>query len=328
MSGTKKTGLWARFLGRTLGKLVYFSMYAVGALLFVIPFPIKKAVARIVARVWFDGIQFRRRIILHNLALVFPRERQETMDAFRRRCEKLGRANVVHSVLCFFEIFERFLWNEDVIRKKVTIHGLAHAKPYLERRQGFFVSSAHLGNWELITLVGVSLGTRLAVVTKFLRNPFFDSLWVESRRRYGLDLLQERGSGLAIVKAIRQGRVVGFIMDQHTGEPHGILTEFLGLPAWSPKALAILAPRLKAPVFPAYLIRRPDGNFDLTIEDDLYAGFRVESGTSEEESLRYHVKLCNENMAQWIRKYPEQYLWLHRRFKNQIDYRSPLVWEL
>lgn len=313
---------------RLVGKLVYYCFYLVGALVLVVPFALKLAFARTVAFLWFYVFIFRTKIILHNVAAVFPRQREESMAAFKLRCEKLCRANLAHVVLCFLEIFERFHWSDRVVARKVQIRGLENGQPLLDAGKGFFVTSAHLGNWELITVVGVYLKTRLAVVTKFLRNSFFDEIWVESRKRFGLDLLQERGSGHAIVKAIRKGRVVGFIMDQHTGEPHGIESTFLGLPAWSPKALGILAPRLKAPVLPAYLIRQPNGTFEMTIEADLFGDFRNESLGDEAEALRYHVRLCNENMERWIRKHPEQYLWLHRRFKNVLNYRAPLPWDL
>jgi KDO2-lipid IV(A) lauroyltransferase len=311
-----------------LGKLVYCFFYLAGAVVLALPFVVKKLFARVVAFLWFYVFIFRTKIILHNLAAVFPRQREESMADFKARCEALCRANLEHVVLCFLEIYERFHWSNDVVARKVRIVGLENGQPYLDAGKGFFVTSAHLGNWELITVVGVYLRTRLAVVTKFLRNSFFDDIWVESRKRFGLELLQERGSGHAIVKAIRKGRVVGFIMDQHTGEPHGIESSFLGLPAWSPKALGILAPRLKAPVLPAYLIRQSNGTFVMTIEADLFDKFRNESPGEETEALRYHVRLCNENMERWIRKHPEQYLWLHRRFKNVLNYRAPLPWDL
>ncbi len=321
---------------KALGWILYRFLWLLGGLVFLCPFPLKKFVARIGGDFWFYVVRFRRKIILHNLSRVFPRLPQESMQTFQARCENLARKNLAHYVLAGLEVLERFYWTEEVVNKKVDVVGAEHLQALMGSGRGFFAMTAHLGNWELITLVGVLLKTPLSIVTKFLRNRFFDDLWVASRQAFGLQLIEERGSGLAIARAIQRGKAVGFIMDQHTGEPHGIESKFLGLKAWSPKGLAILSQRLKCPILPAYIVRIEGGRFRVHIEAPLKfpllesedRKYRTESGQLTPEALRYHVRVCNEKMEGWIRNYPEQYLWLHRRFKNILNYRDPLVWQL
>jgi len=122
------------------------------------------------------------------------------------------------------------------------------------------------------------------------------------------------------------------MLDQHTGEPHGLENKFLGHPAWTAKGLAILSHRLKAPVLPGFLVRDDEGNFELHVENAFYsrdvipAKFCDESGPLSNEALGFHLRKCNEIMEQWVYQYPEQYLWLHKRFKNFLNYRDPLPW--
>jgi KDO2-lipid IV(A) lauroyltransferase len=318
-----------------LENIIYGAFWTLGALIHAVPFPLKRAFARVMAALWFHGFRFRRQIILHNLARVFPRQSGETMGDFRARCEALAEKNLRHVVLSFLEILERFRWGRDIIGSQVEVHGHEHAARLGREKQGYFFLTAHLGNWELITIAGVFLGYPLAILTKRLRNGFFDRIWIRSRRRYGLELLEETGSGLALARAVRRGKAVGFILDQHTGEPHGIETKFLGLDAWCPKGLAILSEKLQAPILPAYMLRQDDGRFVLEIEPPLEFPrlrespneLRTESGHLTDAGLRYHIAVCNGNMEKWILKSADQYLWLHRRFKNVLDYSSPLPWE-
>jgi KDO2-lipid IV(A) lauroyltransferase len=319
-----------------LAQGLYFILWALGAAVSWIPFIIKNLVAQSLGALWFDVIRFRRHIVLQNLAHVFPRTSQESMEEFQRRCETLARKNMTHYVLGAFEILERFHWDESDLKHKVKVVGLEHMQNALKENRGVFILTAHLGNWELMTMMGKLLKLPLAIVTKRLRNGFFDQIWIRSRVRYGLQLLEESGSGLAIIKAIRKGSAVGFILDQHTGEPHGIESTFLGLKAWCPKGLAILAHRLDAPIVPAWVVRNNDGTYTLSADAPLKFP-RIQSsdasllsgrGGLSSEGLRYHISICNEKMEAWIHKHPEQYLWLHRRFKGTIDYRSPLPWQL
>jgi len=305
---------------RALAAVTYFLLWAFGGLFSLIPFALKSAFASAVGWILFRVLRLRVHVVMHNLVAVFPRAPQEGMDDYRRRLERIGFGHYRHLVLVFLEILERFHWSPRVVRRRVELDGFEHLDRPTKAGQGMFVLTAHLGNWELVSLVGSMLEMRLAIVTRYLRNRFFDAIWKRSRRRYGIELLEESGSGLAIVRAVRRGMAVGFILDQFTGEPHGIPSPFLGVPTWCPKGLAILAPRLKAPVIPAYLLREKNGRFRLVVEPALEF--------PPDADLATHVRICNENIEKWVRRYPEQYLWVHKRFKGTLDYAAPLPWLL
>jgi KDO2-lipid IV(A) lauroyltransferase len=320
-----------------LGKLLQF----VGFLIYWTPFKLKRTVARALAWKWFYLLQFRRRIMLLNVAMVFPRRKEESNQAYQTRCEVVVRQNMEHVLLMLLELLERFYWTEDTVSRKIRWHFYEHLKPLLDSKKGFFFLSAHLGNWELLTRAGCAIGVPLTVITRFLRNPIFDRIWVQSRRRFGLELLSETGSGLAVIRTVQRGRALGFIADQHTGEPHGMEAQFLGHKAWCPKALALMADRLQAPILPAFIIRDPEtGEHHVHFEEPLEfpllaegapeaAQLRSGSGGLSPAGIKYHIEVCNAVQEKWIRRYPEQYLWMHKRFKNLIDYRKEaLPWEL
>jgi Kdo2-lipid IVA lauroyltransferase/acyltransferase len=321
--------------------ILYKFLEVIGFCIYIMPFSLKKSVAKGLAFVWFYILPFRKKVCLMNLALVFPRRHEEANQAFRERCETILKQNMVHMVLMLFEIWERFYWTDETVFRRVTWHGFENLDPLLKSKKGFFFLGAHFGNWELMTRAGCAIGIPLTIITRFLRNKTWDRVWVQSRKSYGLELLNESGSGLSAIRAVQRGRALGFILDQHTGEPHGLKSRFLGLEAWCPKALALMSDRLKAPILPVFILRDPlSGHFHIYLEEipsfpDLEDKnpntnkMRSGSGSLNEEGIRYHIEVCNEILEKWIRRYPEQYLWMHKRFKNFVDYsQEPLPWDL
>ena len=299
-----------------------------------VPQVLKRASARWGSWWLFDVIGLRRHVVLHNLVRVFPRSQEESQGEYRARLERLGRANYEQMILFFWELLERSAWTQARCSERIRVHGFGRVRELIDQKKGFFFLTAHLGNWELISKAGVGIGIPLAIITRYLRNLFWNEVWVHLRQAYGLELLEEFGSGLQVVKAIRRGRAVGFMMDQHTGDPHGILARFLGVECMCSKGLAVLSMRLEAPIVPAFLIRAADGTHDLHFEapvdwsdlEKLISCGELKSGSVDVH--RYHIERCNEIMESWIRQNPAQYLWLHKRFKGVFLYEDPLPWAL
>jgi KDO2-lipid IV(A) lauroyltransferase len=315
---------------RMFALVLEWPVHALGWLLYRAPFGLKWFLSLTLGAFWFRVLRFRRRVVLHNLAVVFPRQSQESMGAFRKRLETLAQKNLAHMVMNLLESFERSHWTSEDLAKRVLVQGAEH----LRQSSGFFFLTAHLGNWELVSRVGVLLGLPLAIVTRFLRSAWANAVWVRVRERYGLELLQESGSGLQMIRAIRDKKAVGFMMDQHTGEPHGLKTRFLGLEAWSPKGLAILSLRLKCPVVPAFFVREEhSGHHVLTVlkpiqmpQEQVVVAGALEKTLSQDQLL-HHIEICNRIQEEQIRKHPEQYLWMHKRFKTWLNYKGALPWE-
>ncbi len=309
-------------------------VWAVGLVFFVCPFPLKRSLAQILTFAWFWFVPFRKTIVLHNLCHVFARESQESMGEYRARIEALARRNFVNTWLALFELFERGHWTRATFEQRVTVRGRGPTQQLENQKKGYFFLTAHIGNWELITFCGVQMGIPLAIITKALHNGLWDAVWVRSRRRYGLELLAEKGSSFSIVKAVKEGKAVGFILDQHIGAPMGVESQFMGRLSMSPRGLAVLADRMRAPIMPAHLIRTDRGRYvlemgaaiDIRLSDG--APHRDSKGQLTEAGVREHVEQCNRIIEGWVKAHPDQYLWLHKRFKNHFDYHQKLLWQL
>lgn len=304
---------------RFFGALFFRCAQLLGWILRLTPNFIKVAIATLGAFFWFYVVGFRRKTLLLNLAFVFPRQPEESSAAFRDRIYKLARANLKHYFLGFFEVMEKTTWSYEKIQDMVVLHGLENVREASKDGSGFFFLGAHLGNFEVSLALSRWVGLPLSVIVRFVRNSFWDEALKRSRNKFDINLLPEQSSGISAMRAFKKGHMVAFILDQHTGEPHGVLARFFGLKAWTAKGLAILAPRMNAKILPIFSYRE-GGKIHVSIEPPLKMDDLGEC--REEAQILEHVQRCNNKIEEWVRKFPDQYFWVHRRFKAHFNYKE------
>jgi KDO2-lipid IV(A) lauroyltransferase len=190
--------------------------------------------------------------------------------------------------------------------------GRASLDRLLAKGRGLLVLTGHLGNWDLLACAAARAGYPLHVITRELKATSVNRLWMAARASCGVQLHPARGSARAILRALRRGEVVALVLDQH--EPEGEVVPFFGRPAATSRSLARLARATGAPVVPAFLVRapsagRPVPGYQLVLEDPITLSFGAEG------DLRQATALFNLVLERQIRRYPDQWLWLHRRWK-------------
>lgn len=190
--------------------------------------------------------------------------------------------------------------------------GLEHLDNALKLNKGAFILTAHLGNWDLVASAYSLKGYQVNLITKHLKIEFLNRFWMASRAEKNIVQLYREGSIKEIINALKRNELMGFILDQHTKSSDGILVNFFGRPAWTTPGLAVLAQRLKAPVVPSFIIRQPDGAHKVFIEPAIPF---VEKDT-QEETIRYNTQVYTNCLERYIRQYPEQWIWMHRRWKT------------
>jgi KDO2-lipid IV(A) lauroyltransferase len=304
---------------RALGAVFYFFAQILGWCMRLTPLFVQNIIASAGAFLWFDIIGFRRRVILLNLAHAFPRQSQESSSDFMRRIHALARLNVKNYFLGFFEVLEKTTWSQKKLEEKIVMHGVQHVQEATKNGEGAFLVSAHIGNWEATLALANQVGKPLSCIVRHVRNSFWDEALKRSRKKFDINLLPESSSGISALRLFKKGELVVFVMDQHTGEPHGVLAKFFGLRAWTGKGLAILSGRLNAKILPVHSYRE-GGKIHVVIEpplkmDDL-------GDCKQEAQILEHVQRVNNKIEEWVREVPEQYFWVHRRFKAEIDYKN------
>ncbi|MHB9074513.1 MAG: lysophospholipid acyltransferase family protein [Desulfobaccales bacterium] len=263
--------------------------------------------ARSLAALWYRLDKRHRRITLANLKFAYG----DTLDPGDR--ERLARQVFCHFVRFAWEMVELLLAPLSVIKRKVVIVGDEHMEAALAQGRGAIAIAAHAGNWEY-TAMGFGLLCRPAVAV----GRELDQAWVARMARY----LRERGGNFmvakqkgmkAIMSHLRQNRVVGIVIDQNTTTAGGRLVDFFSKPARTTPVAALLA-RRGIPVLPTLSRRLPDGRHLMVIMPPL----PLKKTADAQADIQRHLELQNRIIEAWVRAEPAQWLWLHRRWKNQF----------
>lgn len=274
-----------------------------GKLLALLPEASLEPLARLAAVLTFDLLRLRRRIILGNLQIAFGNERDQA------ELIRLGRASVVHFFLTFLEFFRSV--SVDIARD-IVVQGRHHLDEALGEGRGAYVLCCHLGNWEAM---GAGFTRDLCparVLVKKVGSGSFNRFVEEVRDHNGFLWVRrrEKGDGYReIRRVLEQGEVVGFVIDQaRPGEPR---LPFFGEPAKTNTSLAAIRGKIPAPVVPSFIVRRRPGHHTLYV---LPALDLKTTGDGEKDILA-HSQIFNEVVESMVRRYPEQYFWMHNRWK-------------
>ena len=259
------------------------------------------------AALWYRLDRRHREIVHRNLAFAYGEE----LSPEER--ERLARAVFVHFVTFAWEMVELLLAPLSYLKKQVVYLGEENHAEALKKGRGLVALVAHAGNWEYTGIGYAMQYRRLAVVGRELDHPLATRLLRYLRERSGNWMVDKKGGLKKIMSHLHQNRVVGIVIDQNTAEREGVLADFFGKPARTTPVAALLA-RRGVPVCPSLSRRLPDGLHLVVFFPEL----PFEKTGDVEADIRRHVTLQNQVIEAWVRQEPAQWLWLHRRWKNQF----------
>ena len=261
----------------------------------------------------FDVLKIRREVSIANLHTAFPaRDRAELVDLARRSYGQLGGSLLEFASLPGMDGAE--------LRRCVRIENLEAIDRVRANGRGAMLVTAHFGSWELFGAALVSRGYDTTFFVKRQKNPLVANVQDDIRRRAGVQIVTE-GPAVAkgVLRALQQGHLVGILPDQDARR-HGVWVEFLGRPASTFKGPAFFAYRANVPILPSYIRRTPDGDHVGVFLDPIYPDPTREV---DEEVFRL-TQAYTDLMTTWIRRHPEHYFWVHRRFKSTPP--DPVPW--
>jgi KDO2-lipid IV(A) lauroyltransferase len=273
-----------------------------------LPQSLKERLINALAFLWYRLDRRHREITRRNLEFAYGLE----LSAGER--ERLARGVFRHFVLFAWETLEMLLAPLSRISKKVIIRGEERLAAALAQGRGAIVIAAHAGNWEY-TVLGYGLQYRpVAVVGREMDHPWGRRLARYLRQRGG-NLMVDKQKGLKeILSQLKQNRPVGIVIDQNTTTEGGLLVDFFGKPTRTTPVAAILARHRDIPVLPVFSRRLPGGRHLLAI----FPPIPMEKTRDPQADILRHLQLQSRAVEAWVRACPEQWLWLHRRWKNQF----------
>jgi KDO2-lipid IV(A) lauroyltransferase len=249
----------------------------------------------------FSVLRVRRRVAVDNL--------RRSLGLPRRPAERLARRVYSHLATGALEFLQ--VHRLSLVRSRALLGDrILERIDRLRQGRGLLILTAHLGQWDLLACAAGLCGVPLHVVTRSVKNRCINRLWMERRRRCGVRLLPARGSARAAMRALEDDEVVALVLDQH--DPEGAAVPLFGRPAATSTALARMARASGAPVLPVFLVRDERGaGFRLVVKELI----DVPRTPDRWGDVLAATTRFNQTIEEVVRAYPDQWLWLHRRWK-------------
>lgn len=260
---------------------------------------------------WFDILRVRRKVVLDNLTRAFP-------DWSEEKKIQVGRRSVLMLMENFFEFFLIPRIDKKWVTENAIIIGEDELKKAFEEKKGILTLALHLGHGDFQANIIRLLGYPISIITKFFKAQWMNTLWFSIRGYHGVEFIEPHGekTPFAILKTLKKNSMVAFVLDQHMGRPYGVRTTFFGYPAGTAFGLALFYLKTKAPVVLTYSYENSEGKMVVAFERiQGLEKFLEESSEDREQTLVRITQVFTDKIEELVRKYPEQWMWVHRRWK-------------
>lgn len=275
--------------------------YALMRLLVLLPWRLQTALGRALGRAAYALLTSRRHIAARNIAACLPEwSPAARAELVRRHFRSLG--------LSIVEMAVGWFGQPETVRTRVRIDGAEHLAAALELGRGVILFSAHFTTFEFFWPALAPLTTKLCGMYKWQRNPVMNKMMSRGRGRY-YDQLFSKDNVREMMRCLRDNSVVWYASDQSYGGKGSTLLPFFGEPAMTNTAIGRIAKASGAAVLPYFCRRLDDGSYEMSIGAPLPG---LPSGDEVADTLRL-TKLLED----FIRLCPEQYWWIHQRFKGR-----------
>jgi KDO2-lipid IV(A) lauroyltransferase len=264
------------------------------------------AVGARLGRAGYAPLGIRRGVVERQIAAAFPEfDEARVREVARASYESLGRTTIEAALV-------PRLGREGVLSLFARVDGWELLEEALAARRGALVVTGHLGNWELGGSYVAARGVGIDGVARQMANPLFDAFLTNTRQRLGMTVVWDGHAVRRTPRSLRENRVVAMVSDQGALGLASTWVPFFGRPAKTPRGPAVFALRLRVPILFAAAVRLPDGRFRLGFER-----VPVEESGDRERDVDAIVAAYTRVLEEWVRRYPEQYFWQHRRWKHQ-----------
>jgi KDO2-lipid IV(A) lauroyltransferase len=296
--------------------LEYALVVAVASCLGRLPRKVARWFAGLLAFAVYWGFGRLRRVGVRNLSMALPGLSSKTR-------KRILRLVYVHLGWQLVEFCRMTRYTPENTRDWMRTEGLDHYLAAQARGKGVLIMTGHLGAWELSSFYHSMMGYPMGMVIRRLDNRKLDEYVNNIRCLHGNFVVHKDDFGRALLTAMREGGTVGILMDTNMTPPQGEFVNFFGIDACTGTGLAHIARRTGAAVLPGFMFwEEGERRYVLRF------GKEVEIPHTEDISadILEGTRRCTSVLEEWIRRYPDQWLWIHRRWKTRPAGEPGLYW--
>jgi len=291
--------------------LFFVALVATTFPLAILPYTLALRIGDVIGLLTYSFWSSRRKIAIKNLQGAVDRG-AIVLDVDPRLVIKKHFMNLGRS---FIEVLKTYYGFEQSVFRRVEMRGLDNYQAAEKKGKGVFCITGHCGNWELLAVYISMNVARSTVVARKQDNPFINRLIERTREKYGNKVIYKDGALKGILSSLKKKELVGILIDQSVIRTEGIVVPFLGKNAYAMKTPAILARKTGTPVVPAFIRRTGDGRHIIEIGEEIPLTVNADSEAAIVQDTINFLRPIEE----FIRQYPADWLWIHRRWKRIKD---------
>ena len=266
-----------------------------------------KRIANIIYFLTYHFFRYRRKVIISNLKLVYGDDLPKPLNELLKGIYKN-----------FIYLWMEFLQNNKVVKDNLTqlfkVHNPELFDKAYQHQKGVILISGHMGNFEWMGQMHGQMGNKIYGIAKRLHNPLVNQLVEKNRLRENLGIIYTTNAMHEGLKVLKNNNLLAIVMDQDA-KKKGIFVDFLGLPSSTAVGAAVFQLRSGAPLIYLTSIRKDYGKFDAYYEEICPAS---EPQEVNDDNIREITQKHMAVLEKWVRQYPEQWFWMHRRWKTKV----------
>lgn len=273
----------------------------------LLPIRVGLCIAGILGTLAFYALPRYRRIAIENLNLAFAGEKTP------HQIRKIAKDMFKNLAMNALEMVNFRKINKSNIGRFVSIKNSEIAKEAYRKGKGIVVITAHIGNWELMASALRLNGYPGAAVGRRIYFDKYDKYLNSLRRLHDVEIVYRDESPRKALKILRENKILGVVADQDVDSVDGVFVNFFGRPAYTPVGPVALAKASGAPLVPTFIVRTGPGRHTLVFEKPIEL---VDTGDRGRDIV-INTQKWSDVVESYIRQYPDQWVWLHRRWKTK-----------
>ena len=261
---------------------------------------IKKPILNFFAWCIWNFDFFRKKVVLKNLEIAFPEKSQN---------ERLKIAKEFYRKFVYYmaDIIETLNISKEELYNKIKIVNEKYIQEALSKNRPIVFMTAHFGNWEIVPKYMGAFYIEAVVLMREFDNAKIGEFFKKSRNSFNITTLNKKSSAREIIKAFKNGKSLGVLIDQHSTSKTAIDVEFLGQKVRFNRAISTLAKKFNAIVVPLFSYSE-NGNF--------FVEFLAPREFGKNDTIESFTQWQADIISDMIKKHPSEYYWFHKRFKN------------
>jgi KDO2-lipid IV(A) lauroyltransferase len=284
--------------------LEYAAVRLVAAIVSVLPMTVVRSIGAALGWVAYLVDGAHRRIALANLASAFP----SRTDRERRA---MARAMFAHFGSLLLELLRFSRYTPEQMVAAVDVEGDDRAREAYAQQRGVLFFTGHFGYWEIHALAEPLIARPISVLARPLDNSHLHEMLERIRTKTGNTVIYRDGAVRKVLRELAANHGVALLIDQHLHTADAVHVDFFRRRAATTSALAALALRTGAPVIPVFALPLPRGRYRLVYEHAVDP-----PQTDTPDAVRDFTQRCTDVLEMYVRRYPELWLWMHRRWRD------------